>query len=168
MRLPWLLVALAAISAASLALADDRAPPVQTAGINSSSTNMMQPAATTNVAPSPPAPASAPARISAPTAADTPAPAAAAPAPGAAETNGGHYPAANCVTPNYPGKTGTDEQVLAFNRDFKNYGDCIRKYVDDARNMSNAAIEAGNKAVLEYNKYADDVRKQIAADKAAK
>jgi len=160
MKLSSLFVALAAISAASLVLADYRPPP-----------------AMNQVAPSPPAPASqppmAPARATqtqtaAPAAEAAPAAAAAA-APAAATSNGSAtYPGPTCTTPNYPGKTGTDEQILAFNRDFKNYGDCIRKYVDDARNMSNTAIEAGNKAVLEYNKYADDVRKQIAVDKAAK
>jgi hypothetical protein len=144
MKLPLLLAAMMALSAASPALAQYRPAP----------------AATPAPAPAPPpVPSAAPAASPAPAASAAPAasPAAAA-APG--------YPGPNCVTPNYPGKSGTDAQILTFNNDFKIYGDCIRKYVDDARATSNAAIDAGNKAVVEYNKYADDVRKQIAADKA--
>lgn len=144
MKLPLLLAAVVALSAASPALAQYRPAP----------------AATPAPAPTPPpVPSAAPAAAPAAPAAPAASPAAAA-APG--------YPGPNCVTPNYPGKSGTDAQILAFNTDFKNYGDCIRKYVDDARATSNAAIDAGNKAVVEYNKYADDMRKQIAADKAAK
>jgi hypothetical protein len=145
MKLPLLLAAVVAVSAAvaSLAVAQMQYPRTQ------------QPA-------QPPAPPPAPAGTPAPAAAPAAAP---APAAEAASTAAPAYPAPNCVTPNYPGKSGTDAQVLAFNRDFKAYGDCIRKYVDDARALSNAAIEAGNKVVLEYNKYTEDTRKQIAADK---
>ena len=144
MKLPLLLAAVVALSAASPALAQYRPAP----------------AATPAPAPTPPpVPSAAPAAAPAAPAAPAASPAAAA-APG--------YPGPNCVTPNYPGKSGTDAQILAFNNDFKTYGDCIRKYVDDARAASNAAIEAGNKVVLEYNKYTEDMRKQIAADKAAK
>jgi len=94
--------------------------------------------------------------------AQTPAPAA-APKPTATSTVS--YPAPTCVGPKYPGKSRTDEEVEAFNRDFKNYGDCMKKYVDDARATSTAAIEAGNKAVDDYNDYTADVKKQIAAEK---
>jgi hypothetical protein len=143
MKLPLLLAAVVAVSAAIASLAVAQMPYPRT----------QQPA-------QPPAPPPAPAGTPAAAPAATPAPAAEA-----ASTAAPAYPAPNCVTPNYPGKSGTDAQVLAFNRDFKAYGDCIRKYVDDARALSNAAIEAGNKVVLEYNKYTEDMRKQIAADK---
>src|SRR5262245_23305431 len=88
-------------------------------------------------------------------------PPAAAPAAKSAVT----YPAPACVAPKYPGKSRTDQEVEAFNTDFKNYGDCMKKYVDDARATSNAAIEAGNKAVDDYNAYTGEVKKQIAAEK---
>jgi len=95
--------------------------------------------------------------------AQTPAAPAAAPRPTATSTV--TYPAPTCTAPKYPGKSRTDAEVEAFNSDFKNYGDCMKKYVDDARATSNAAIEAGNKAVDDYNAYTGEVKKIIAAEK---
>jgi hypothetical protein len=91
-------------------------------------------------------------------------PAPAAPAPAAAKP-AVSYPAPTCVAPKYPGKSRTDQEVDAFNRDFKDYGDCMKQYVDTARATSNAAIEAGNKAVDDYNAYTGEVKKMIAAEK---
>jgi hypothetical protein len=75
------------------------------------------------------------------------------------------YPAPTCVAPKYPGKSRTDKEVESFNTEFKEYGDCMKKYVDEARATSTAAIEAGNKAVDDYNNYTGEVKKQIAAEK---
>src|SRR5215831_8626865 len=77
----------------------------------------------------------------------------------------GSYPAPTCVAPKYPGKSRTDKEVESFNNEFKDYGDCMKKYVDEARATSTAAIEAGNKAVDDYNAYTGEVKKQIAAEK---
>lgn len=87
------------------------------------------------------------------------------PAPKPTATSAASYPAPTCVAPKYPGKSRTDQEVEAFNKDFKDYGDCMKKYVDEARATSNAAIEAGNKAVDDYNAYTGEVKKQIAAEK---
>lgn len=87
------------------------------------------------------------------------------PAPKPTATPAATYPAPTCVAPKYPGKSRTDQEVEAFNKDFKDYGDCMKKYVDEARATSNAAIEAGNKAVDDYNAYTGEVKKQIAAEK---
>src|SRR5215472_9176372 len=51
------------------------------------------------------------------------------------------YPAPTCVAPKYPGKSRTDKEVESFNNEFKEYGDCMKKYVDEARATSTAAIE---------------------------
>jgi len=63
---------------------------------------------------------------------------------------------------NYIGPRAT---VVAFNRDYKAYGECIRKYVDDNRAWVNAVVEVNNKAVEEYNKYTTELKKQIDAAK---
>ena len=44
------------------------------------------------------------------------------------------------------------------------YGECIRKYVDSVRAVSNNAIQSGNDAITEYNKFAEELKKQIEAD----
>ena len=168
MRLPLLLAAIVAVPAAiaPLAVAQAQYP-------------RPQPSQPTPAPP--PAPAAAPARAAAPAPA-----AAAAPVAAAASTGAPTYPPPTCTAPDYPGKAGTDEQVKAFNSNLKAYDECVRKYADEAKAASDAAIEAGNKAVaeakatsnaaiqagnklvVEYNKYMEEMRKQIAADKAAK
>jgi len=74
-------------------------------------------------------------------------------------------PPHNCVIPEYPGKLASNTRINAFNREFKGYGECIKKYIDDTKALTNAAIEAGNKAIDEYNKAVKDIKAQTAADK---
>jgi hypothetical protein len=105
-----------------------------------------------------PAPTAAPA---APATPETPAP----PAQPAAVTGMPTVPSHNCVAPQYPGKSAPDAKIKVFNASYKEYGECIRKYVDNARTLANAAISSGNDAVTEYNKYTEDVKKQLDADK---
>jgi len=96
--------------------------------------------------------------------------AAPAQAPGAAAAAAGGppipaVPPHNCVQPVYPGKNAQDSKVRDFNATNKAYGDCIRKYVDSVRTLANNAIQSGNDAVTEYNKFTEDVKKLIDADK---
>jgi hypothetical protein len=92
-----------------------------------------------------------------------------APAPGAAAASAGPaiptVPPHNCVQPVYPGKNAPDSKVRDFNATNKAYGDCIRAYVDRVRTLANNSIQAGNDAVTEYNKFTEDVKKLIDADK---
>ena len=74
-------------------------------------------------------------------------------------------PPPNCVKPEYPGKLASNTMINAFNKNYKVYGDCIKKYLDDVKTLTNAAIEAGNKAVDEYNKYTNDIKAEIEAGK---
>lgn len=103
----------------------------------------------------PPAPAqTAPAQAQAPAAA----PASAGPGMPA-------IPPHNCVQPVYPGKNATSAKVKEFNETSKTYGDCIRKYVDTVRALANNAIQSGNDAVTEFNKFNEELKKEIEADK---
>jgi hypothetical protein len=74
-------------------------------------------------------------------------------------------PPHNCVKPEFPGNLGSNARITAFNKAYTAYGECIKKYIADTKTMSNAAIDAGNSAVEEFNKFAADIKAQ---DEAAK
>jgi hypothetical protein len=81
-------------------------------------------------------------------------------------------PPINCVAPQYPSKEGRMEKraeaynraVEAFNRDNKAYGECVKKYVEDTKTWVKAAADAGNKAIDDYNKYTEALKKKIEED----
>ena len=78
-----------------------------------------------------------------------------------------------CVAPVYPSKERTEhlkpdaynKAVEAFNHDYKAYGECVKKYVEDTKQILKAVADAGNKAIEDYNKYNTDLHEQIEADK---
>ena len=83
-------------------------------------------------------------------------------------------PSPSCVAPAYPSEAGLQKRgeaynraVETFNRDYKTYGECIKKYVEDTKLWVKAAADAGNKAIDEYNKYTEDLKKRIEADKGS-
>ena len=120
----------------------------------------------------PPAPKSNPAVTPPPTSTVAPAPAAPAAQAAAgptAQTAGApampSVPPPGCVQPVYPGKNASNEKIKTFNTTNKDYGDCIRKYVDAVRTLANTAIQSGNDAVSEYNTFTTDTQKLLEADK---
>lgn len=72
-------------------------------------------------------------------------------------------PPNTCVKPEFPGKLASTARVNAFNKEFKAYGDCIRKYIDDVKAIAVAATAAGNSAIDEYNAYSADLKAKIEA-----
>jgi hypothetical protein len=82
-------------------------------------------------------------------------------------------PQHGCVAPKYPSKENLmqlrgdayNRLVEGFNRDNKAYGECIKKYVDDTKAWMRELVDAGNKAIDEYNKYTADIKEKIEADK---
>lgn len=70
-----------------------------------------------------------------------------------------------CVAPEYPGRDVSNTKIVAFNKDYKTYGDCIKSYVETNRAWANAVVEANNKAIDEYNKYTEKLRDAIEAAK---
>ena len=74
-------------------------------------------------------------------------------------------PPPNCSAPQYPGRDASKSRVDAFNGDYKVYGECMKKYVDDTNRWVKDAADAANKAIDEYNKYTEDIKKKIEADK---
>jgi hypothetical protein len=74
-------------------------------------------------------------------------------------------PAPTCVKPEFPGAFADSRRFERFNKEGKTYSDCIKKYVDETKILSDAIIEAGNKAVKEYNAFAAEVEERQAAKK---
>jgi hypothetical protein len=73
-----------------------------------------------------------------------------------------------CVKPEYPGRTANESQVAGFNRDFKSYGDCVKKYVEQNKAIAEAAAAAANKVVEEYNSYSSEIKAKIDAENNTK
>ncbi|HXX85138.1 MAG TPA: hypothetical protein VEN29_14290 [Casimicrobiaceae bacterium] len=67
-------------------------------------------------------------------------------------------PAHNCVKPDLPGANATQSTMRKFNDTYKTYGECIKKYIDGAKALADAAMTAGNNAVNEYNKLTDQIK----------
>ena len=82
-------------------------------------------------------------------------------------------PPHNCVAPEYPTKEKTERlkgdaynrAIEAFNRDYKTYGECIKKYVDNTNVWIKLTADTANKAIDEYNKYTADLKATIESEK---
>jgi hypothetical protein len=74
-------------------------------------------------------------------------------------------PPHNCVKPEFPGKLASSSRISAFNKEYTAYSVCIKKYIEDTKTMVNAAVAAGNAAVEEFNKFANDIKAQNEAAK---
>ena len=84
---------------------------------------------------------------------------AAAPAPMPA------VPQSTCVQPEFPGAFADSRRFERFNKEYKTYADCIKKYIDETKVISDAAIEAGNKAIKEFNTFSAELEARQAAVK---
>ncbi|MFI4952019.1 MAG: hypothetical protein ACHP7M_02660 [Burkholderiales bacterium] len=98
---------------------------------------------------------------SAQTPAKTPAPATpAGPAPAAVGATSA-LPANACVKPEFPGRLASSTRASVFNKELKAYGDCIKKYLEDLRAITNAATAAGNSAIDDYNAFQAELKAKI-------
>ena len=67
-------------------------------------------------------------------------------------------PPHNCVKPDLPGPNPTQSVLKRFNETYKVYDQCIKKYIDNAKALADAAMAAGNNAIVEYNKLAEQIK----------
>jgi hypothetical protein len=67
-------------------------------------------------------------------------------------------PPNNCVKPELPGSNATQSLMRKFNENYKTYGECIKKYIDGAKALADAALAAGNAAVGDYNKLTEEIK----------
>ena len=74
-------------------------------------------------------------------------------------------PPHNCAKPELPGRLASTTRISAFNKEYTAYSGCIKKYADDTKAMSNAAIAAGNGAIAEFNKFSTDLQAENDAAK---
>jgi hypothetical protein len=118
------------------------------------------PRPTTPPPPTAPTPTTPAPTAQTPPTAPTP-PATQAPGPAAAPSQPLAIPPHKCVQPPYPGRLASNSAINAFNRDNKAYGDCVKKYIDDTKLWVVSIVDAGNKAIDEYNKYTEDLKKKI-------
>jgi hypothetical protein len=74
-------------------------------------------------------------------------------------------PQHNCVKPEPVNSLSSNNQIRTFNKVYKAYSECINKYIEDVKALSNAALAAGNKAVDEFNKLSAEIKAQNEAAK---
>jgi hypothetical protein len=72
-------------------------------------------------------------------------------------------PAPSCVKPEVPRTDAVPQRVTIFNRDYKTYGECVKKYVDETNALASAAIAAGKTVIEEFNALGAEIRARDAA-----
>lgn len=60
-------------------------------------------------------------------------------------------PKPTCVKPDYPQKFADQRRFDRFNKESKAYTDCVTKYVDEMKAISDAAVASGKALIDEYN-----------------
>ncbi|PHV12397.1 hypothetical protein [Chitinimonas sp. BJB300] len=63
----------------------------------------------------------------------------------------------SCAQPELPGKLASEMKKKSFTKRFKEYGECMKKYIDDQSAAMKAANDAGNAAISEYNTFVKQV-----------
>ena len=74
-------------------------------------------------------------------------------------------PQNTCVKPEFPGPLADSRRFDRFNKEYKAYSECIKKYVEETKAVSDAAVEAGNKAIKEFNEFSAELAERQAAKK---
>jgi hypothetical protein len=74
-------------------------------------------------------------------------------------------PANTCGKPEIPGSLASNSQISTFNRQVKVYDECLKQYVESTKALSQAAVDAGNKAVEEHNAFISALKAQAEAQK---
>jgi hypothetical protein len=104
------------------------------------------------------------------------APAAASAAPAAAPAAAKPEPIKHsCVKAEWPGRVATPTATKRFDKEFKDYVDCIKKFVDEQGKALQATVAqgevhraSGNAAIDEYNNYIKDLNKQTGKEETKK
>ena len=74
-------------------------------------------------------------------------------------------PVSTCAKPDLPGAFADQRRFDRFNKEYKAYADCIKKYIAETKAVSDANVEAGNKAIKEFNAFNDELAALQAAKK---
>jgi hypothetical protein len=63
----------------------------------------------------------------------------------------------SCVQPELPGKMASDNKRKTFSKRFKEYSECMKKFIDEQNQVMKQAGDAAGAAVNEYNEFAKQV-----------
>ena len=74
-------------------------------------------------------------------------------------------PEPTCVKPEFPGLTADSKRFDRFNKEYKTYSDCIKKYIDENKALADAIIATSNKVIKEFNTYNEEMAERQAARK---
>jgi hypothetical protein len=75
-------------------------------------------------------------------------------------------PKNTCPKPDeFPGRLATERVRVAWSKTIDAYGECIKKYSVETREIAEAAIKAGNEAVDEYNKIVTKAKEEVEKSK---
>ena len=69
-------------------------------------------------------------------------------------------PPPTCVKPDLPQKFADSRRIDRFNREYKAYGACVNKYIDDTNALANAALAAGKSALDQLNALNDEIKER--------
>ncbi|MDK2122726.1 hypothetical protein [Parachitinimonas caeni] len=63
-----------------------------------------------------------------------------------------------CTKPEYPGKLASPTQTSRFNKNWKEYSDCINKFISEQNAAIKVAQDAAQAAIDEYNAVAAQLK----------
>lgn len=68
-------------------------------------------------------------------------------------------PKAKCTKPeDFPGKLASERRIKEWQGQYNEYGACVKKYVDEMRALSDAALKSANEVVDEFNTFTKTVK----------
>lgn len=65
-----------------------------------------------------------------------------------------------CVAPDLPQKFADSRRIERFNREYRVYGECVNKYIDDTNALATAALKAGKVALDKLNAVNNELKER--------
>jgi hypothetical protein len=62
-------------------------------------------------------------------------------------------PKHNCAKPENPGKMASETRMKGFQKEVNDFRDCVNKFAQEQRTLSETHMTAGNKAIEEFNTF---------------
>lgn len=69
-------------------------------------------------------------------------------------------PPPTCVPPDLPQQFADSRRIERFNREYRAYGTCVNKYIDDTNALATAALQAGKVALDKLNALNDQIKER--------
>ena len=65
-----------------------------------------------------------------------------------------------CVAPDLPQKLADSRRIERFNREYRVYGACVNKYIDDTNALATTALQAGKVALDKLNAVNNELKER--------